>query len=79
MEFEELKTLVRALPVYHQQYLRDCQSLLYGCLERSLGSSSIDACAVHESGLFDFAKTRNREKINQLLESYKGHAFRPII
>ena len=72
-QYEGLKPLVRASPVYHQQYLLDRERLLYGCLERSLGSSTIDACAVYESGLVDFAKTRNQEKINQFLESYKGN------
>lgn len=73
MEYESLKPLVRTSPVYHQQYLLDRERLLFGCLERALGSSTIDACAAYESGLFDFAKTRNHEKINQFLGSYKGH------
>ena len=62
--YEGLKNLVRASPVYHQQYLWDREHILYGCLERALGSSTIDACAVYESGLFDFAKARNHEEIN---------------
>lgn len=73
LEYEGLKVLVHASPTYHQQYLLDHQHLLSKCLETTLGSSTIDACAVYQSGLVDFLETRTEKKITQFLESYQDH------
>ncbi|ODM19351.1 hypothetical protein SI65_05969 [Aspergillus cristatus] len=43
LEYEELKALVHASPVYHQQYLLDRHSVLSNCLQMVLGSNTIDA------------------------------------
>lgn len=57
LDLEGLKALASASPVYFQQYLLDCENLLCECLEETLGTMIIDACAVYQSGLLDFAET----------------------
>lgn len=71
LELEELRVLVHASPLYHQQYLVDRKHTLRNCLEATLRSSTVDAHAVHESGLSEFADGRNREKVIQLLDRYR--------
>lgn len=81
LDYEGLKALVHASPVYHQQYLLDRQNLLCACLEATLGSSTtIDACAVYHSSLINSSETRTKETITQFLESYRdklSYSFSP--
>ncbi|KAK4041114.1 hypothetical protein C8A01DRAFT_34847 [Parachaetomium inaequale] len=44
---DELRTLVRASPVFHQQYLLDRKSILCSCLDATLGSTTVEACALY--------------------------------
>lgn len=67
---EELRTLVFASPVFHQQYLLDRRYLLCKCLETTLRSITVDACAVYQSGLASFSDTYTKEKVTQFLKSY---------
>lgn len=48
LDFEGLKALTFASPIYLQQYLLDREHLLSECRERKLGNTNIimDACAV---------------------------------
>lgn len=71
MDLKGLKALVSASPVYFQQYLQDRQHLLCECLETTLGCVAIDACAVYQSGLVDFLRTRSYGSVTQFLEFYK--------
>ena len=73
LKYEELKALVHASSVYHQQYVLDRHYILFQCLKATLGGNIIDACAVFQSGLAGFLETRNQEKIIQFLESYRTH------
>lgn len=75
LEYERLKALVHASPVYHQQYLLDRQHLLSGYLERALGRNIIDAYIVYKSGSADSLKTRTEESVTQSLETYREHRF----
>lgn len=73
LEYDELKALVHASPVYHQQYLLDRQPLLCNCSETTLGSNTIvDAWAVYQSGFVDFSETRTTEIVTQFLEPYQN-------
>ena len=71
LDYEELKTLINASPIYHQQYLLDRQCLRRSCLERTLGYFSADACAVYESGMDDFLKARTPKSVAHLIDSYE--------
>ncbi|KAJ5116953.1 hypothetical protein N7456_001301 [Penicillium angulare] len=71
MEFNVLKALVHASPVYHEQYLLDRQWLLGQCVEKLLGCVNIEASLVCQSSTASFAQTRTRESITLVLESYK--------
>lgn len=77
LDYEGLKALVHASSIYHQQYLLDRHHLLCKCLEATLGSNTTDACAVYQSGLVEFLKTRTEEIITQFLESYRNRRFLP--
>ena len=72
LEYEGLKALVHASPVYHQQYLLDRQRLLCECLASILGGDTTDAYAVYRSGLVEFSTSRTEEEIAQFLEAYQG-------
>lgn len=68
LEYDGLKALVHASPVYHQQYLLEHQNLLCKCLEITLGGNTIvDAWAVYQSGLVEFSATRTKETVAQFL------------
>lgn len=47
LDLVQLKTLVRASPIYHAQYLQDRPHLLLGSLKRTLKCVAVDAFAVH--------------------------------
>lgn len=71
LEYKELKALVHASPIYHQQYLLDQQRILCECLEATLGGIIVDAYAAYQSYLIDFLDTRSPESVTNFLESYK--------
>ncbi|OJJ87649.1 uncharacterized protein ASPGLDRAFT_63789 [Aspergillus glaucus CBS 516.65] len=75
LDYEGLKALVHASSIYHQQYLLNRHHLLCKCLETTLGSNTTGACAVYQSGLVEFSKTRTEEIITQFLESYGNSRF----
>lgn len=72
LDFQGLRALISVSPVYLQQYLLDRKHLLTELCEKTLGSVTIDACAVYESGLVDFSKTRTPKSVTRLLQSYKN-------
>ena len=67
MEFNELRALVRASPLYHEQYLLERQWLLSQCVDKLLGSVNIEASLVCQSSTAGFAQTRTRESITSPL------------
>jgi hypothetical protein len=71
LELEELNALVHASAVFHQQYLLDRRFLLCKCLETTLRSVTVDACAVYRCGSPDFSDTRTSENVIQFLKSYE--------
>lgn len=77
LKYEELRALVHASSVYHQQYVLDRQHILCECLKTTLGNNITDACAVFQSGLAGFLETRTQEKNLQFLESYRNHRYSP--
>lgn len=52
--YEELRALIHASPVSHQQYLLDRRSLLLKFLKTTLGNTNVDACAVYQSSWADY-------------------------
>ncbi|KAK3935654.1 hypothetical protein QBC46DRAFT_396979 [Diplogelasinospora grovesii] len=68
---EELRALVFASPVFHQQYILDRRFLLCKCLETTLRNVTVDAFSVYQSGLSGFLNTRTNEKVTQFLKSYQ--------
>lgn len=71
LDYEELKTLINASPIYHQQYLLNRQCLRHSCLERTLGYISADAYAVYESRMDDFLESRTLKSVTRLLDFYE--------
>jgi hypothetical protein len=67
-ELEDLGALIRASPVYLQQFLVDRHSLLRNSLELSLGSVTIDACAAYRSWVPTFE--RSAANLDKLLTSF---------
>ena len=53
--FEELRALIHASPVFHQQCSLDRRSLLSQSSETMLGNVTVDACGVYQSGWADNA------------------------
>ncbi|KFY34844.1 hypothetical protein V494_06423 [Pseudogymnoascus sp. VKM F-4513 (FW-928)] len=49
LDLPRLKLLVRASPVFHEQYLFDRKYFLCKSIEETLGSATVDAYAVHQS------------------------------
>ena len=70
---EDLRALVRASPVYHQQYLLHRRLLLWNCLLLQMGNVFVDVLAVHSSGSKDFQTTRNYQGIRDFIVRYKTH------
>lgn len=73
LEYERLKCLVHASPIYHHHYLLDRQYILCKCLENTFGSRVMmtDACAIYQSGLLNLSETNPKEKITRFLRSYQ--------
>lgn len=69
--FEELRALVHASPVFHQQYILDRRSLLLNILETMLGNVTIDACAVYQSGQADYEELCTKDEVAHFLKSYQ--------
>lgn len=73
VDFEELRSLVHAAPVYHEQYLFDRRALLRHCLAPELHMIIAEACAVDRSGTCDFSRLRVRKKyVRDLLKNYQN-------
>lgn len=43
LEYDDLRAFVHASPVFHEQYLLDRRTILCKCLERALGSATVNA------------------------------------
>jgi hypothetical protein len=69
---EELRTLIHASPVFHQQYLLDRRSLLSKSLEMTLGNVTVDACAVYQSSWADYEDLCTKDEVAHFLESYQS-------
>ena len=71
LELEELRALVHASPVFHQQYLLDRRSLLCKSLETTLRSVTVDASSACRTSLLasSLSNTRTSEKVTQFLKS----------
>ncbi|PYI00312.1 hypothetical protein BO78DRAFT_293494, partial [Aspergillus sclerotiicarbonarius CBS 121057] len=75
LELESLASLVRASPVYHQQYLLGRKHLLFQYLEATLGDIFVEACAVYTSGSKGFSEARNKDNVPQFLSSLGERRF----
>ncbi|OTB00957.1 hypothetical protein M426DRAFT_323846 [Hypoxylon sp. CI-4A] len=69
LEFQGLKSLVHASPVFHSQYLADRRYVLCASLEISLGSATFDAYSALQSSQPHFSNTR--ADVIQFLRSYR--------
>lgn len=70
LDINTLRAIIRASPVYYQQYRLDQRHILGDCLENTLRNVTVDACAVHQSSLAEFSESRTEESIAQVLSSY---------
>lgn len=72
MDFESLRTLIHASPVYHEQYLLDRRLFLCNLLAPELHMIISDACAVDQSGSRGFSRLRARkEYVIDFLSNYQ--------
>ncbi len=71
LDFEELKALIPASPVFHSRYRLDRRYVLCKFLDRTLRSVAVDAYFVYQSGVPGFLATRSTESVVQLVKSYQ--------
>lgn len=70
-ELEDLKALVHASPVFHQQYLLNREVLLGRLLETTLGNVLVDAYAVQISAsLYEPGRKLPKRIVRQFIETY---------
>ncbi|KAK6852995.1 hypothetical protein PG995_011546 [Apiospora arundinis] len=67
-----LRSLVRASPVLHAQYLHDRAGILCSCMERELDGFVLDAWALLRSRKHYIGSPRTDEKIKDFLKGYGG-------
>lgn len=74
MEFETLKSLVHASPVFYQQYPVDRKWVLCRSLAATFRSKSLvyEVRAVYESGLKAFWETRTNDTVAQFVQEYRN-------
>jgi hypothetical protein len=74
MEFEPLKSLVHASPVFYQQHLEDRKWVICRSLAATFRSSSLiyEIGAVYESGLEIFWETRTENIMTQFVQAYQN-------
>ncbi|GAB1217816.1 hypothetical protein ATERTT37_007059 [Aspergillus terreus] len=77
LDFEGLRTLTHASPVYHQQFILDRKPLLRRCLENTLRSVAVEAYFVQQSSSASFSKGRTKDGIAQFLQSYQAGRSSP--
>ena len=73
----EIRALVHASPVFHQQYVLDRRSLLSKSLKTTLGDVAVDACAVYQSGWADYEDLCIEDEVVQFLNSYQNRRCLP--
>lgn len=79
MDLHPLKALVRASPVFHEQYLSDRRFLLCRSLEQTLSTASIDAYALHMLTVHNRdPKAKLQEYFPQFLKSYSENTLRHL-
>lgn len=72
LTLDRLNCLVRASPVFHQQYLASRKYVLVSCLSNTLGSVLVDALLVCRTGSTMFAGTRGDERVSRVLDDYQN-------
>jgi hypothetical protein len=71
LDLEGLRALLHASPVFHEPYLVDRKLLLHTCLESTLGSVTIDACAAFRTGSVEFANERTVQTVTEFIQFYQ--------
>ncbi|KAL5362093.1 hypothetical protein BJX96DRAFT_176839 [Aspergillus floccosus] len=77
LDFEGLRALTRASPVYHQQFILDRKPLLRQCLENTLRSVAVEAYLVQQSSSASFSKGRTKDGVTQFLQSCQARRSSP--
>jgi len=73
LDISQLKALVSASAVFHQQYIFDRKYLLCRCLERTMGRVTVDAYAVHLSAA---QRGDTKQDVTEFLKSYAENTSR---
>ncbi|KAK0739562.1 hypothetical protein B0T21DRAFT_436542, partial [Apiosordaria backusii] len=66
-------SLVRASPMFFQQYLLNKKDLLAGCLMMSLSTVLVDALAVQEAATLRGDKSVKKDEVRKHLDKYNDH------
>lgn len=77
LTLDRLNCLVRASPVFHQQYLASRRYVLNSCLSNTLDSVLVDALFVHQTGSTTFADTRGGKTVSRVLDDYENSRSKP--
>ncbi|KAL4893644.1 hypothetical protein BDV59DRAFT_207739 [Aspergillus ambiguus] len=72
LDLGSLGALIRASPIYLQQFRLDRAFILRVCLESTLGNVAVDAHAVYLSSCRDFSRSRTGESVTEFLEAYQA-------
>ncbi|KJZ75413.1 hypothetical protein HIM_05109 [Hirsutella minnesotensis 3608] len=70
LRLPDLRTLVRASPVFHQQYLMDRRFVLCKSLDTTLQRVAIDAFAAYQSSQAAFHASRTNQSVSDFLDQY---------
>ncbi|KAF9889591.1 hypothetical protein FE257_007099 [Aspergillus nanangensis] len=77
LELEELKALVHASPVYHQQYLLNRKYVLCQSLDGALYGVAAEACVTYRSITVDLSNDKYRGAVDELMKSYRARRRSP--
>ncbi|XXG97639.1 hypothetical protein Hte_003946 [Hypoxylon texense] len=77
LTLDQLNCLVRASPVFHQQYLASRRYVLNSCLSNTLDGVLVDALLAHQTGSTTFATTRGGKTVSRVLDDYENLRSRP--
>ncbi|KAF4466102.1 hypothetical protein FALBO_7038 [Fusarium albosuccineum] len=79
LDIPQLKALVRACPIFHQQYLCDRKYMLWRSLEKTLGKVAVDAYLVNISAMKDTDPNHDQSWLLKLFSEQTAQGSIPTI
>ncbi|KAI0137820.1 hypothetical protein F4776DRAFT_663395 [Hypoxylon sp. NC0597] len=72
LTLDSLNQLIRASPVFYQQYVQDRNRMICTCFCNTLGNSIIDALVAHSWSAPSLASTRSKAQVTDTLNRYQS-------